>query len=150
MNLDISSAVNHSTDKASLKASQLLVDLTDNLTVWLGLLLRTQLEHDRVILETPEGAMRWPAALYKEANDQHVNKGTLLIDVSGLSLNLSFALSHVTDLTGMTKFEQFTRGEEPHTNIVVEGVALAPSDLRGLVVWLVQTLSPTEFVVQPA
>lgn len=124
--------------------------LISNLDNWLGLSLRTQLEHDRVILRIPEGAMRWPASWYTEADEQCIHNGILLIDVSGLSFNLSFSLSNETDLSAMKAIEHLPTDEESETKIQADGITLSTCDLRKLLIWLVQTLRPTEFLVQPS
>lgn len=145
MNFNIS-AVNQNDGKPQSAVKQLL----EGLSAWLGLSLRTQLEHDRIVLQIPVGAMRWTAASYQEEAHQLNNQGCLEIDVSGISLKLSFTLSHEMDLTAMKKLERVIHGEEPHTDILVEGAVLAPNDLRELMVWLIQALRPTEFIVQSA
>jgi hypothetical protein len=142
--LDLVEACN---EKSERKTSQLL-DLTNCLADWLGLSDRTRLEHDKVTLKIPVGAMHWPAVFYRESNNLQDNAGSLTIDVSGLSLTMSFTLSHVTDLIAMQKLEQFNGGEDPHTNITVQELTLTPSDLRGLVGWLIQTIRPMEFLMQ--
>jgi hypothetical protein len=125
-------------------------DLTNNLGTWLGLSDRTSLEHDQVVLKIPVGAMRWPANNYKEVNSPLKTLGSLTIEVSGLSLNMSFKMSDITHLTSLEKHEQFEGGEDPHTNIAIQGVALAPKELRVLIVWLISTLRPMEFIMLSA
>lgn len=125
-------------------------ELTNNLGSWLGLSDRTSLEHDKVVLKAPVGAMHWPANIYKNEDSPLETMASLTIDVSGLSLNMSFKMSDITDLTSLKKHEQFVGGEDPHTNITIQGVALAPKELRGLIVWLISTLRPMEFIMLSA
>lgn len=122
-------------------------DLTNNLAIWLGLSERTSLEHDQVILKIPVGVMRWPANIYKDEDCQLETVGNLMIDVSGLSLNMNFKISFISDLTSLEKVERFESGNDPHTNITIQNLTLAPKELKTLIVWLINTLRPMEFIM---
>lgn len=122
-------------------------DLTSNLAIWLGLSERTSLEHDQVIIKIPVGAMRGPASSDIDEDCQLETVGNLTIDVSGLSLNVNFKISNISDLTTLEKIEQFESGEDPHTNIKIQNLTLAPKELRTLIVWLINNLRPMEFIM---
>lgn len=128
-------------------SSEELAGITESFSTWLGLDERTQFEHDSVLLRLPQGALRWPANFYQNLDNQEY-KGSLIVEVSGLTLHLLFTISHHTNLVLIRKQEKLRRGDDPHTEVTIEGLFFTPKTLRGLIVWVIQTLRPLQFTVE--
>lgn len=120
--------------------------LTASLGDWFGLSSRSSLEHDRVNLELPLGALHWPAAYYHESEPERpADEARLVVEVSGLVAEVSFQLLGITDISGLRR--RVNHRGDSHIHVQVNGVALSPKDLRGFIHWLVDTIKPMEFMI---